>query len=73
MQLSKRILLMWALSLIIIINLSWRDSKPIVSTPASLNNYHDTFSTKLKYINTSFENASQLDWEVDLDGVVNCV
>ena len=25
----------------------------------------------MKYINTSFENASQLDWEVDSDGVVN--
>ena len=71
MQLSKRILLMWALFLIIIINLSWRDSKPIVSTPASFNNYNDTIRTKLKYINTSFENASQLDWEVDSDGVVN--
>jgi len=71
MQLSKRILLTWALFLITIFNLSWRDSKPIVSTPASFNNNNDTIRTKLKYINTSFENASQLDWEVDSDGVVN--
>ena len=71
MQLSKRILLTWALFLITIINLSWRDTKPIVSNPASFNNYNDTIRTKLKYINTSFENASQLDWEVDSDGVVN--
>jgi hypothetical protein len=66
MQFSKkRILLNWLLSLIIIINLSWRDSRSIVSTsPSALNNNKDTTKTKLKYINSSFENASQLDWEI---------
>jgi hypothetical protein len=71
MQFSKGILLMWVLSLILVINLSWRHSKPIASTPATLNNNQDTIRTKLKYINTSFENASQVDWEVDSAGVVN--
>ena len=48
MQLSKRILLMWALSLIIIINLSWRDSKPIILTRAALNNNQDTIKNKIE-------------------------
>lgn len=68
--LSKGILLMLALSLIII-SPSCRLGKPIVSTPATLNNNQDSIRKKLKFINTSFENASQLDWEVDSDGVVN--
>jgi hypothetical protein len=68
--LSKGILLMWVLSLILIINLSCRVSKPIVSTPG-INSNKDSIRTKLRYINTSFENASQLDWEIDSGGVVN--
>ena len=31
----------------------------------------DTLKSKVKYINTNFENASQLDWEVDSLGIVN--
>jgi hypothetical protein len=32
---------------------------------------HDTLKSSLKYISTNFENASQLDWEVDSQGIVN--
>jgi hypothetical protein len=28
-------------------------------------------AAQVKYINTSFENASQLDWQIDSNGVVN--
>ena len=69
--LSKIFLLVWTPFLILVINLSCRDSKRIVSTPVTLNNNRDSIKTKLKYINTSFENASQLDWEVDSSGVIN--
>jgi len=31
----------------------------------------DTLKSSLKYISTNFENASQLDWEVDSLGIVN--
>lgn len=31
----------------------------------------DTLKSNLKYINTNFENASQLEWEVDSLGIVN--
>jgi len=31
----------------------------------------DSIRKKIRFINTSFENASQLDWEVDSSGVVN--
>ena len=31
----------------------------------------DTVKKNFKYINTNFENASQLDWSVDSTGVVN--
>ncbi|HQS51855.1 MAG: hypothetical protein B7X75_04780, partial [Sphingobacteriales bacterium 39-40-5] len=31
----------------------------------------DTVKSSLKYISTNFENASQLDWEVDSLGIVN--
>lgn len=31
----------------------------------------DTLKSRLKYISTNFENASQLDWEVDSLGIVN--
>jgi hypothetical protein len=30
-----------------------------------------TTTSQVKYINTSFENASQLDWQIDSNGVVN--
>ena len=35
MQFSKRILLRLSVSLIIIINLSWQDSNPIISTASA--------------------------------------
>lgn len=38
-------------------------------TPVKTN--QDSFRTQLKYINTSFENASQLDWQIDSNGVIN--
>ncbi len=31
----------------------------------------DTLKSRLKYISTNFENASQLDWEIDSLGIVN--
>src|SRR5436190_14339771 len=31
----------------------------------------DSTRNKLKFINTAFENASQLDWEVDSNGVIH--
>ena len=39
-----------------------------LATPAHV---QDTTRKKIVFINTSFENASQLDWEVDSSGVVN--
>ena len=33
--------------------------------------YADSAKNKLKFINTAFENASPLDWEVDSNGVVH--
>ncbi len=69
--LSNGFLLACAICLIIIINFSCRLGKPIVSNPATLNNNQDSVRKKLKYINTSFENASQLDWEVDSSGIIN--
>ncbi len=33
--------------------------------------HSDTLKNNLKYISTNFENASQLDWEVDSAGIVN--
>ena len=69
--LSKTGLLMWAVLLFLIVNFSCRLSKPIVSTTGTSNNSKDSIRSKLKYINTSFENASPLDWEVDSNGVIN--
>lgn len=38
---------------------------------SKLAQHQDTSQSPLKYINTNFENASPLDWEVDSMGVVN--
>jgi hypothetical protein len=68
--LSKSILLMLALPLVFMSELLCQSGNPKLSTSTIYNN-QDTIKTKLKYINTSFENASQLDWEVDSEGVVH--
>ena len=49
----------------------WQDKNSIVAPMSPALNNQDTIKTKLKYINTSFENASQLDWEIDSAGVIN--
>ena len=69
--LSKKILQIGALSLILYNSLCGQITKPKISNPDSINNNHDSTIKRLKFINTAFENASQLDWEIDSDGVVN--
>ena len=71
MELLKSISLKCLLSLLVVINLSWQDRNSIVAPMSPALNNQDTVKTKLKYINTSFENASQLDWEIDSAGVIN--
>jgi hypothetical protein len=58
------------LCLINIISAPCQVNTTTLSIP-SIKTYQDSFKTQLKYINTSFENASQLDWEIDSNGVIN--
>jgi hypothetical protein len=67
---SRDILLVGGLFLIFMIGPSWRDNNPIVSGLSALHSSQDTNRKALRFINTAFENASQLDWEVDSAGVV---
>jgi len=66
---SKVVLLLTVLSYIFVFNIYSQSHKLITSSqevgPVGKG------KSKLKFINTSFENASQLDWEVDSSGVVN--
>jgi len=55
----NRFLLLVPLSFIIIFNSYSQDAKSTIG------------KSKLKFINTSFENASPLDWEVDSSGVIH--
>ena len=67
--LSKRILFLFALSLTIYYGVFARPSN--IDQNQSSYNVQDSVRKKLKFINTTFENASQLDWEIDSLGVVN--
>ncbi len=66
----KTILLLCPLFLIVIFDLpACQPDEAIGSSPAPL--VQDSARKKILFINTAFENASQLEWEVDSSGVVN--
>src|SRR6476659_6281306 len=67
---SRDILLMGSVFLIFMIGPSWRDNNPIISGLSAVHSSQDSNRKALRFINTAFENASQLDWEVDSAGVV---
>jgi hypothetical protein len=70
--LLKTILSLCALFLIVIFDLpACQLSATMGSSPATPAHVQDSARKKVIYINTAFENASQLDWEVDSSGVVN--
>jgi hypothetical protein len=62
---------MCAFGLLIVVNLSWKDHTSNVSNSAAVNHNRDSTIKKLKFINTGFENASPLNWEVDSNEVIN--
>ena len=60
------------LSLVIIFDLSAKEfKKSIYPCAITKSNVQDTVRKKLFFVNTAFENASQLDWKVDSSGAVN--
>jgi len=67
----KTILLGWIMSAIISLDLFGQLDHSIASNNFEFNYPGDSPATGLKFINTSFENASQLDWEVDSNGIIN--
>jgi hypothetical protein len=70
-KLSKGILLKSLFALGIVVVLSWHNHTTKVLGPTVHNTHRDSIVKKLKFINTGFENASQLNWEIDSNGVVN--
>lgn len=70
--LLKSIVLLCTISFLVIFNLfSYHINKTISDRKVIPNHKQDSTKNPLKYINTNFENASQLDWEVDSIGIVN--
>ncbi len=70
-KVSKGILLMCAFASLIVANLSGKDHALNVLTVATFSHDNDSTVKKLKFINTGFENASPLNWEIDSNGVIN--
>src|SRR2546423_1277170 len=68
---SKIILLGWVMSLILSMDLSAQPNYSIAGNKVEFDRAGDSSSTRLKFINTPFENASQLDWEVDSNSNIN--
>jgi hypothetical protein len=69
-KLSKGIL-MFALALFIVMILSWQDHRSNILMPSLFHGNEDSVIKKFQFINTAFENASQVNWEIDSNGVIN--
>jgi hypothetical protein len=64
--------LLFGVSLIISASNSLAAEFDLINLPGNSHSQpSDTVKSSLKYISTNFENASQLDWEVDSLGIVN--
>lgn len=68
----KSNVLLCTLSFLLNFNLSSRPiNEKMNGRQATQYHKQDSGKSPLKYIHTNFENASQLDWEVDSNGIVN--